>query len=103
MLYDHLCYLLYPLGILVCLANFYLSFLRAPFLRAQGVPPQEIRHVSGAPLFGTLFVLMGTAVFSDVPGIVPLGILLVLLDTGGPHWFVGVMLRDALRRRERRP
>jgi hypothetical protein len=92
-------YLLYPLGVFFCLMNFYLSFLRVPLLKGKGVPPDRIRHVSGAPMLGTVFVLLGTAALSDVPGIVPIGVVLILLDTGGPHWFVGTMLFMAVRGR----
>jgi hypothetical protein len=91
-MFDLLAYPLYTLGAVLCAMNFYLSFLRAPLLIRKGVPRDEIRHVSGAPLLGTVFVLVGLPAVQHVPGLVPLGILLILIDTGGPHWFVGTML-----------
>ena len=98
-MFDFLPYPLFALGAFFCGLNFYLSFLRAPLLRRKGVPPNEIRHVSGAPMIGSLFVLVGLPAVHAVPGLVPLGILLILIDTGGPHWFVGTMLFMAIRGR----
>ncbi len=97
MLTDVLLYLLFFLGAFFCALNFHLSFLRVPLLRSKGVPDDQIQHVSGAPLLGTLFVLVGLGAAHDVPGFLPLGLLLVLIDTGGPHWFVGTMIYMAVR------
>lgn len=96
---DLLLYLLYALGALFCGLNFYLSFLRVPLLARRGVPREEVRNVTGAPLLGTLFVFAGLGATHDVPGLLPLGIVLILIDTGGPHWFAGIMLYQALRGR----
>lgn len=94
---DALLYLLYFLGAFFCALNFHLSFLRVPLLRRRGVPPKDIPHVSGAPLVGSLFVLVGLGAAHEVPGLLPLGAILILLDTGGPHWFVGTMLYAVIR------
>jgi len=96
---DLLAYPFFVLGAVFCAMNFYTSFLRVPLLRRRGVPREEIRHVSGAPLLGTVFVLAGLPKMHEVPGMVPLAILLILIDTGGPHWFVGTMLFMAVRGR----
>jgi len=94
---DVLLYLLYVLGAFFCALNFHLSFLRVPILIRRGVPPDKIPHVSGAPLVGSLFVLVGLGAAHEVPGFLPLGLLLILIDTGGPHWFVGTLIYAALR------
>lgn len=94
---DVLLYLLYFLGAFFCVLNFHLSFLRVPLLRHKGVPDDQIQHVSGAPLLGTLFVLVGLGAAHRVPGFLPLGLILILIDTGGPHWFVGMMIYMSLR------
>lgn len=94
---DVLLYLLFLLGAFFCGLNFHLSFLRVPLLRRKGVPLEEIQHVSGAPLVGSLFVLVGLGAAHRVPGFLPLGLLLILIDTGGPHWFVGSLIYTALR------
>ena len=95
---DLFSYALFALGSFFCGLNFYLSFLRVPLLRRRGVPLQEIQHVSGAPLLGSLFVLVGLPAVYAVPGLLPLGIVLMLIDTGGLHWFLGTMLFMAIRR-----
>ena len=48
----------FAFGALFCLTNLYCSFLRVPLLMWRGMAPEEIRNVSGAPLFG-MFVLPG--------------------------------------------
>lgn len=98
---DLLSCAVFALGAFFCGLNFYLSFLRVPLLRRKGVPKEQIRNVSGAPLLGSVFVLMGLSAMHVVPGLLPLGIVLILIDTGGPHWLVGTMVFMAIRGRTR--
>jgi hypothetical protein len=86
------------LGGLVASLNFYLSFLAAPVHRLRhGEWPERVP--SGFPVIGSL--LLGTVAFA-----LPLAssaqvaaVVLLALDTGGPHWFVASQLREAIRRR----
>ncbi len=87
-----LSWLAFSLGGLVCLTNFYLSFLRYPLHRLRGLPRESYRWVSGIPLFGSLFVGLSLLVLHSLPGILPAAIVLIAIDTGGIHWFVGTTI-----------
>ena len=81
------------LGASIALLNFYLSFLRPLRFRRR---PDEYRHVSGIPLFGSL---MCVAAYFLLPGGSPLraaAIVAALVDTGGIHWLPIAMLWHAL-------
>lgn len=87
------------LGGLICLLNFYLSFLRYPILCARGVSRDEYRHVSCIPLFGSLAVLIALSLGLD--GALRMAAwTLFVLDTGGPHWFVASLVFQSLRARD---
>jgi hypothetical protein len=86
---DALAYFLFAIGAFVCCLNFYLSFLRALLSRLSG---GEYKHVSGFPLVGSLLLLIVVVALRESPWLFWTGITLALLDTGGLHWFVGVML-----------
>ncbi len=70
------------------LLNFYLSFLRPLLYRHRRGSMDGYRFVSGVPAVGTLLVLIGNT-FS-YGAVIPalLGIVVLLLDTGGFPWFV---------------
>jgi hypothetical protein len=75
-------------GGFIAMLNAFLSFGRRLILQFRGIPPEEQRHVSGFPMLGSL-VLMLSAIpfFPQVwPSIVVT--VLLLLDTGGPLWFL---------------
>ncbi len=52
-------HLIYSLGALLCVLNVYVSVLRYPLLRCLGTPSSEIEQVPGAPLIGTVLVVVG--------------------------------------------
>ncbi len=79
------------LGGLTCCANFYCSFLRYPLHRLFGGTRENYHYVSGAPLFGSFFVALSLLKFWSDPTLLPTAIVLILIDTGGLHWFLGVM------------
>lgn len=88
-----LCGALLSLGGLVCLTNFWLSFVRYPIHRARGLAREQYRFVSGVPLLGSILVALGWAglhesasTWLDVAALALAG-----LDTGGLHWFLIVM------------
>ena len=87
-----LAWIAFPLGALLCLTNFYLSFLRYSLHRLRGLPKELYRSVSGIPLFGSLFVALSLFSLYDMPGMIPVAAALILIDTGGIHWFVGTMI-----------
>src|SRR5262245_30447909 len=73
-------------GLVACL-NFHLSFLAVPLHRLRtGTAPERVP--SGLPLVGSL--LLGAVAFTSPAGgaIQIVALVLLALDTGGPHWFV---------------
>jgi hypothetical protein len=83
----------------ISLLNFYLSFLRRP-LHQWRRPTEPYRFVSGLPLLGFLLLCISAALFARA-GINPPWVLfgaLVLFDTGGPVWLVGVLIVTAARK-----
>jgi hypothetical protein len=89
--------ILFGLGAVICLSNVYTSFLRYPLLRLMGRPAETIQFVSGIPLFGSLFVALALlALWSELVWRW-IGLALIILDTGGIHWFAATMLVMWLR------
>ncbi len=89
------------LGALVCLVNFYLSFLRYLLHRARGRDPENYRWMSGVPLIGSLLVLISWVFWLHGIGSQALDVTagaIALIDTGGIHWFVGTMVVQWIRR-----
>ena len=89
-------YIFFVLGSMISLVNFYLSFLRYPIYRLCGGRKDDYQYASGIPGFGSAFVLMGMALLFHVRWILISGLIIALLDTGGLHWFIGVMIFYAL-------
>jgi len=93
-----LAYTLFAVGAFGCLWNYYLSFLRYPLHRLFG---REYKHVSGAPLLASYLLMMAVAMLHERPLFLWSGITIALLDTGGLHSFVGIMLWMWLFHRDR--
>lgn len=85
------CWLAFVLGTPICLLNFYLSFVRYPLGRALGYPPESIRNISGIPLLGSALVGLSLIGLSANPYTNWLDIVVIVMDTGGIHWFVVMM------------
>jgi hypothetical protein len=83
-------WVIFGLGALVCLINFYTSFLRYPLHRLRGLPRESFRWVSGFPLVGSLLVAFAFMWLHQLPVMIPVCIILILIDTGGIHWFLGL-------------
>lgn len=94
-------WILFGLGALLCFANFYLSFLRYPLHRLRGLSKESYHWVSGFPLFGSLFVALSLFGLHDIAAMIPVAIVLMLIDTGGIHWFVGSMIYQFVHERKR--
>jgi hypothetical protein len=85
-------WIVFGLGAFLCVTNFYLSFLRYPLHRLRGLSKESYRWVSGFPLVGSLFVGLSLLGLHDLSGMIPVAVVLILIDTGGIHWFVGTMI-----------
>jgi hypothetical protein len=94
-------YFLFCLGGFICAANFYLSFLRYPMHLLKRVQKADYKWKSGIPLFGSLFVLLSIILLRDVFWILIAGIALIIIDTGGFHWFLGMMFYHQVLRKKR--
>lgn len=93
-----LSYVLLGLGGAICAFNFYLSVLRYPLCALRG-RAGEYRWMSGLPLVGSALVVL-SLVLAQLPSWAVLGgATLAALDTGGIHWFAGVMAWQTLKRR----
>src|SRR4051794_37286374 len=97
-MYPALAYAAFALGASLSLLNFFLSFVRAPLLRAGGRSP---RFVSGIPLFGSLLLVVSATLLWSQRRLALSALALAALDTGGIHWFVGVLLWEAVAARIR--
>ena len=86
----------FALGALLCIINFYLSFLRYPLHLLRGLPRESYRWSSGIPLFGSLFVALSLFGLHARPGMLPAALGLIAIDTGGIHWFVGTMIYQSV-------
>jgi len=88
------------LGGFICALNFYLSFVRYPLLRKSG-REGEIRWISGFPFLGSLMVAY-IVIFYPLPIWAKIGgLVLVAIDSGGPHWFLASVVWMA--RKKSRP
>jgi hypothetical protein len=74
----------------VPILNFYLDLLRSRIYGAR----VGYRNISGAPVFGTLLVVVcGWAAFGDWR-VAIVGLAALVLDTGGAPWFLIATWRD---------
>ena len=82
-------YFLFILGTCISLLNLYLSFLRYPLHKLLG---WEYQRVSGIPLFGSFFLVVAALLLRNSPQWLRASLGIALIDTGGLHWFLGIML-----------
>jgi len=85
-------YALLIVGGFVCLMNFYLSYVRCLIFWLRGGRREEYEHISGCVVVGSLAVAASLFWLHDVSWILAVAIVLILLDTGGIHWFAATML-----------
>ena len=79
-------------GLLIAVLNFYLSFIRPLVIASR--QPGPYRHVSGAPVIGTILVTIGAVLTFGAVGSALLGLCAFATDTGGTGWFVVCTWRD---------
>jgi hypothetical protein len=70
--------------------------------RLRGLPKESYRWVSGFPLLGSLLVALSLITLHEVSGLIPVAMALILIDTGGVHWFVGSMIYRWVREKRQR-
>ena len=95
-------WVLFGLGAVICALNLHFSYGRYAWHRLRGGRREDYRHSSGIPLFGSAFLVIGWAIWIRTLHSTALDFvaaLLFLVDTGGLHWFIAVMLWQRLRRR----
>lgn len=85
-------YILFILGGLICFLNFYLLVLDYPVHKLIYGKKKKFKSISGIPLVGSLFVAIGLIFLYKSSLLLILGLVLIALDTGGIHWFLGVTL-----------
>jgi hypothetical protein len=90
-------WLAFGFGAFLCVTNFYLSFLRYALHRLRGLSQESFRLVSGFPLVGSLLVAFSLLALRSLPFMLPVGIALIAIDTGGIHWFIGTMIYHSVR------
>ncbi len=88
--------ILFFLGGVICAVNFYLSFLRYPIFLLRGGRKSEFRWISGTPVIGSLSVAVGLVYLHQTSWILLAGLVLILIDTGGLHWFAGTILSQRI-------
>ena len=89
------------LGGFICCLNFYLSFLRYPIHKMVGGKKDNYKGVSGFPLIGSLFVAISLFRYSHITWIFVTAMILIAIDTGGIHWFLGTYLYHAVIKKDR--
>jgi hypothetical protein len=68
----------------------------------MGKKKEAFRWSSGIPVFGSLFVAISLIGFRQPPWLFAAAVVLILIDTGGFHWFAGVMLWQKLLKKRMR-
>ena len=84
-------------GGVLCLLNFYLSWLRYPLHRLRRRSKESYHFASGAPLVGSLLVALSVFGLRSITAVVPVAIALIVMDTGGIHWLLGGQIYHAWR------
>lgn len=88
----YVAYALFAFGCFVSLTNFYLSFLRYPLYRFRGGIDDDFQWSSGIPMIGSLLIAVFIFSVASSPWLFWGGVVSAVLDTGGIHWFAGIML-----------
>ena len=82
------------LGGFIALLNAFLSFIRPLFLKLRARLPEEQHYVSGIPILASFLLMLSTiALYPRLWPCFAVSVLL-LLDTGGPLWFLICTWKD---------
>jgi hypothetical protein len=82
------------IGLVIGALNFHLSAIRGTLYRRTTGSLDGYKYVSGAPVIGTVFVVVGTLLGFASALCAALGLLAVAIDTGGSVWFVIATWKD---------
>jgi hypothetical protein len=85
--------IVFIIGALASVLNFYLSWLRFPVHRLRGGTKENFQWISGLPFIGSLTIL-GVLLLPPSTLVSASCLLLVGVDTGGLPWFVASTWRD---------
>lgn len=80
--------------------NLYTSFFRPWMHRRVHGDYSNYQYVSGAPALGSILIGIAALFLPSSPWIGSLLLTLYLIDTGGIHFFVFVMLREVFTHKE---
>ena len=83
------------IGAAVAGVNFYLSVKRPFLFRSKEDPMAEFRYASLLPRLATLVVVFGVVFGFGSVGTAAAASLVLLLDPGGPLWFLATTWNDA--------
>jgi len=72
--------------------NFYLVFIRFQIHQLKGGSKDDYQWVSGWPIIGSALVAVSLFEFWGQSWIGYLALILILIDLGGLHWFIGSMV-----------
>jgi hypothetical protein len=96
---DVIAWLALMIGGLVCALNFYLSFCRYALHRRGGGSRESYGRISGFPLVGSVLVALSLFKFYDLFWILTVALVLIAIDTGGVHWFIGALIYQNFRQK----
>jgi hypothetical protein len=82
------------LAVLVTLANAHLCFLRPYLFRRRHGSYDGMRNISGFPLAGTFFAVLGCLFAFGHRPIAVVTLFVLVLDVGGLPWAVATVWRD---------
>jgi hypothetical protein len=74
--------------------NFYLFFIRPRLFFLTHKSMDGYHFISGVPIIGTLFTIIGLCVGFGAIGTAIIGIIAILLDTGGSLYFLIAIWHD---------
>ena len=81
------------LGGVICLLNFYLSFLRYPIYKLL---KKEYKWVSGVPVLGSVFAAVSLLFLYEITWMLISGLVFIAIDMGGLHWFAVFMIYNMI-------
>jgi len=94
---DTILILCFFAGCLISTLNFYLSFLRYfVIVKLLNKDENSYRHISGFPLIGQLLISISSAYSAYNSTFFWIGLIFILIDTGGIHFFVIAIVGDYL-------
>jgi len=92
---------LFYLGSFICILNFYLSFLRYPIYKLIHSDSKEYKWTSGVPIVGSFFEVISLIFLYKTKWMLISGIIFIILDTGGLHWFLGTVFYHAVLKKKK--